>query len=358
MMQPAANPLSQCTFLINPTRHPSSAKVLKNILKRETSARVIETKSREHFHQEVIDFCQGPYKYLVIWGGDGTVHDAINALMVHPSVDKALGFLRGGSGNGIQDSYEIPRLLRNQIKAYIDSIRGGYIQTVDLLQIETAEGTYYGQLVGHGFDVKVLKHRIEKKTSEKKGIVRTGFIHYVTAGIHTFFHTKLSDAPMVDLKLNNGKYSFRGPRINVEHPFSEISLTTQALMIEIGTRPYYGKMFKVCPDVVCNDGYLDVYLYNFADKSAIFRNLFALWNGWHHRINSRMVRSHKPIIERYEAKSTEIKTGGPFDYHIDGELYHTEADAGIKISIIPEAISFLVPRSFYFKFRPYKGEKS
>ena len=29
---------------------------------------------------------------------------------------KAIGFLRGGSGNGVQDSYEVPVRMMNQLK--------------------------------------------------------------------------------------------------------------------------------------------------------------------------------------------------------------------------------------------------
>ena len=46
-------------------------------------------------------------------GGDGTANEAINLFMresaANPAIlkKKAIGVLRGGSGNGIQDSYEV-----------------------------------------------------------------------------------------------------------------------------------------------------------------------------------------------------------------------------------------------------------
>ncbi len=117
------NSMSECTFLINPTRHPSSTRVLKKILKKKTDARIVEASSIGNFREEVHNFCTDDSKYLVIWGGDGTVHQAINAMMQKQIPGKALGFLRGGTGNGIQDSYEIPYFLTKQINTYIDSAK-------------------------------------------------------------------------------------------------------------------------------------------------------------------------------------------------------------------------------------------
>ena len=53
------NSMENVIFLINPTRHPSSVKILKKILKKETTAEVIETRSREQLGEEVAKFCTG-----------------------------------------------------------------------------------------------------------------------------------------------------------------------------------------------------------------------------------------------------------------------------------------------------------
>ena len=40
------------------------------------------------------------YNYVIIIGGDGTIHEAINGLMLNPNLEQmTIGFLPGGTGN-------------------------------------------------------------------------------------------------------------------------------------------------------------------------------------------------------------------------------------------------------------------
>lgn len=344
--------LKNFTFLINPTRHPSSVKILKKILKQRRAAEVIETRSREELAAEVVRFCKGPEGNLVIWGGDGTVHNAINAMMIHPPKNKALGFLRGGTGNGIQDSYEIPWRIGKQIETYIKSSENNYYEAVDLLKIETENETLYGQLLGVGADVDVLKVRKEKFSSSEKMII-PGIRYYIGAGLKVLKSFDFKTVPESKLIFKHGKYALRGSKINAEFPFKSLVRTTRSALIEIGTRPYYGKRFKICPDVVCNDGKMDAYLFQFTNHFTVLRSLFAVWNGWHDRVNTHLIKAGYPLIERYEVSSTIIEMNAPFYFHVDGELYHTGAAARVKISILPRAVNFLVPENFYLKFHPF-----
>ncbi len=345
--------LRDFTFLINPTRHPSSVKILKKILKQRRAAKVIETQSREELVEKVVRFCRGSGEAnLVIWGGDGTVHNAINAMMVHPPKNKALGFLRGGTGNGIQDSYEIPWRIGKQIETYIESAEQNYYEAVDLLKIKTENETLYGQLLGIGVDAEVLQVRKEKFTSTDKTII-PGIRYYVAAGLKVLKSFDFRKVPESRVTFINGKYAIKGGKINAEFPFKFLARPTKSALIEIGTRPYYGKRFKICPDVVCNDGKMDAYLFQFTNHFTVVRSLFSVWNGWHDRINNHLVKAGYPLIERYEVKSTVIERDEPFYFHVDGELYHSGDAARVEISILPRALNFLVPEKFYRKFHPF-----
>ncbi len=355
-MMNSKNLMTECTFLINPTRHPSSAKVLKKILKKKTDARIVESSSIENFRKEVRSFCTGDSKYLVIWGGDGTVHQAINAMMGKYKPIKALGFLRGGTGNGIQDSYEIPHFLTKQINTYIDSVKNSYIESVDLLRIDIGSKTVYGQLLGIGYDAEVLKLRKSLFFKDAQNTVRPGMRYYLFSALKLFRKLDFRNTTEIELTFKSGKYALKGIKINAEYPFKTLIRKTKAVIIEIGTRPYYGSLFRICPDVVCNDGNMDAYLYQFNNHLTVLLNLISIWNGWHHRINARLEKMRQPLIERYEIKETIIKTGKNVDFHIDGELFNTGDTDEIHISIIPQAINFLVPGSFYHKFHPFENK--
>lgn len=346
--------LQECTFLVNPTRHPSSAKVLEKLIKRKTSASIITTSSKDNLQEEVKKFCNSSHKFLVIWGGDGTVHQAINTMMTESPKGKALGFLRGGTGNGIQDSYEIPKRLSKQLEVYTDSVRNSFIEPVDIMRIEIGGKTIYGQLLGIGFDTEVLKVRRDNYYLEDKDIVKPGVRYYILTALKIFRRFEFSSIPERTLIFSDGKFALKGNMINAEYPFVNLERKTKAPLIEIGTRPYYAKQFRICPDVVCNDGNMDAYLYQFTSHWRTIINFPALWKGWHNRINGRLVQNQEPLIERYEVKEVEIIMEPETDLHIDGELYNTGTAATIRISIIPRALTFLVPGSFYHKFHPFE----
>lgn len=351
-----------CELIINPSRFPQYAKILRKIVKRSNFAKIVESRSREHFIESVREFSRSPHTYLLVWGGDGTAHDTINTLLADAPekklAKKAVGFLRGGSGNGIQDSYEVPFSLKKQLWAYAESTQNGWVEAVDLLGIEHENYTEFGQLIGVGFDVRVLNYRntLKKMTGRHSGHPRPGIMNYIKAAMHAFFAPLFTDEEF-KIDLYRGKYAYRGYRVNAEFPFDHLRRSTPIPMAEIGTRPYYGRLFKVCPDVVCNDGKLDLYLFNFLDRFSIIKNLLLLWRGDHGKINKKLIRHGKPVIERYEVSECVLSKKQAFPYHIDGELRQIAApedgsDPELRVKVYPKAIRFIVPGTFYRKFHP------
>ena len=345
--------MDSCLIVINPNRTPRQIRRLQSLLEPIKPYSIVVTKSRDEFLRLVKEFCHSPLQYLIVWGGDGTAHDAINVLMQEgKGKEKTIGVMRGGSGNGIQDSYEIPFRLKAQVEAFVESIQKNYTIAVDLLATETEQGIEYGQLLGLGFDVRILQRRNNRIS--RSGEVRPGFFNYFIASALTILTEPLRDGNTYLLEFEEGRYALRATRINAEMPFRILRLASDAPMIELGTRPYYGRMFKICPDVVCNNGLMGAYLFNFQNKWDIVRDLYYLWNGWHHRINYRFARQEKPIIQHFEMKRALISAKDPFSYHIDGELRSTSVP--LKVEVAPQVINFLVPGVFYRKFHPFGEE--
>lgn len=352
-------------ILINPHRYPHYIRRLKRKMGNVPGARIQEAGSKEDFSRGIREFLYSDEKYLLVWGGDGTAHLAINSWMHHvrngmgdgshlPHMErKAIGFLRGGSGNGIQDSYEVPFMLSSQISTYLRSMQQGYTQEVDLLSVGSGEQLRYAQLVGTGFDAELLRRR--ENALARRGGKPSGLSQYLRGGLSLFFENFLARRNSFRLTMENGKYALRSTRANAELGFTRLEYEQAPLMIEAGTRPFYGRMFKVCPDVVCNDGRMDVYQFMFENKRQILFNLLSLWNGWHNRINRNQAEKGRPLIERYEVERLSISSTTPFLYHIDGELEECREENGrytLNLGIVPGAIRFLVPESFHRKFHP------
>ena len=340
-------------LIINPARYPRFAKQLKGLIRYIPRGTVYESRNEDHFKSLIGSFIKSEDSYLLVWGGDGTAHLALNCLMKKGDGKRreqlAVGFLRGGSGNGIQDSYEVPKKLRAQVRTYLNSMEREFTQKVDLLKVSFGEDVRYGQLFGTGLDSLALdaRNRITRQGHDRSP--RSGFIPYIIPAVKTVYRgARLQDPQMITMK--NGRFAFRGTRTNAEFPFKEYTLETGAPLIEIGVRPYYGWYYKICPDVVCNDGYMDTYLFNLVSRKAVLRNMFFLWNGMYNHINKRYARKGLPLIEHYKVRETRFPPREERLFHIDGELYR--GDGEICLTVEHRALRFLVPESFHEKFHP------
>ena len=267
-----------CKVLINPERSPVKLKVLKKVLKQKGAFKLIVSKSRMHFIDSVNNFYMGKDKYQLIWGGDGSIHDAINTLVRAKEQNlqdrkKSIGFFRGGSGNGYHDSYEVPSRISRQIRTFSESIAEDYVVDVDLLKFKFGNTVIYGQLAGFGFDVLALSRR-EKKLSLSKSSsrVRSGLFNYFFPALITFLIEFPGIRTKYTLDLYRGVYEVKRPRENIKCSFETSTKIVHVPMIEIGKRPYYGNRFKVCPDAICNNGYMDLYLYNLYNKISVLKN--------------------------------------------------------------------------------------
>ncbi len=348
-----------CRILINPIRNPGRVSALKRILHESGFTGYIVSKNREHFLHAIEDFYRSNERILLIWGGDGSVHETINIFLQtekqkQGTVRKSLGFLRGGSGNGYHDSYEVPRRLRDQIYTFSRSIRQGFFKDVDLLKVEWDRRVSYGQLVGFGFDVYALKRREEQtETRRRRGRVRSRLFNYLFPALSAFiwdFHRAQYD---FSLEFSEGVILLNDHAKRGATAFKELKREARVPMLEIGKKPYYGNRFRICPGVICDNGYMGVYLYHFSRRSAVLKNIYPLWTGNHIRINEKSKKKHAPYIERYSIKGMRLIAEHPLDFHVDGELQSARGGkAGeqiYRVSLLPAAISFVVPHSFYRK---------
>lgn len=351
-----------CTFIINPSRYPGTAGRLYSFLQRWGIPHVIMTESRADFDKALDVFCRGGDRFAIVFGGDGTVNDALNALMEHKRrlpqgskaeertcsssiSEKALGFLRGGSGNGYHDSYLVPRTLRAQLRALAESMAQDRTLPVDLLTVEQEKRIRHGQLFGIGFDAKVLAQRASKFSP--------GFLTYVSSFIAAFCRLPNPinmESASFKMELFDGARICGGKKPGAEQTFQNAVLTTSAPLIEVGKRQYYGNRFVVCPEAVCNDGLLDICIFNYESKSSVIADIISLWRGRHERINRRHSGNALPRIEHYKARRLRITSNRPFDYHIDGELksgvWETAHAYTVDISIVQDAIRLIVPEKF------------
>ena len=143
------------------------------------------TQFSKHEIELVQNAIQQGFRNIISVGGDGTLHNIVNGVMMQryvKSSDITIAVLPIGTGNDWIKTYNIP----NNIKKAIDIIseRKTILQDIGQIEIATGKISYFNNVAGLGYD-----GYIAKKLQELK---RLGPISYLIAGIYGFLFYKKS----------------------------------------------------------------------------------------------------------------------------------------------------------------------
>ncbi len=211
---------------------------------------------------------------LVIMGGDGTLHAAINGFHSFDKVN--MGIIACGTGNDFATAIGIPQ---DPVKA-VDIIIDGTAKHTDFMQMPGVRGL---NVIGMGIDVDVLKRYESLKKKTKFG--------YTSCLIKTLFKFDYID---FDAELNG----------NVEHHNSFIAAVAN------GDR--FGGGLKICPKADPADGKLDFIAVKAIKKLAMIGAFIKLKAG---KLLTLKQTTHKTT------EKITVKTDIPYTVNVDGELY-------------------------------------
>lgn len=158
-------------------------------------------------------------------GGDGTLHELVNAL-AHTPV--ALGVLPCGTGN----DFARTQGLMGPLSRLLPRLASGRVRRVDLGQVER---TYYLNVAGVGFDAEIAR-RINARPHKAEGT-----LSYLTEAVRLAFRY---EPPLLGLRLEDG---------------SDLA-PERLLLVAVGNASAYGGGMRICPDARVDDGLLDAML--------------------------------------------------------------------------------------------------
>ncbi|TYS66987.1 diacylglycerol kinase family lipid kinase [Sutcliffiella horikoshii] len=167
-------------------------------------------------------------KAVIVVGGDGTIHEAVNKL-VYSKV--ALGIVPAGSGNDLARSLGVPF---DVVGALARILKG----THHLIDVPKVGKEYYISIAGLGFDGKVAEVTNRSRSKRFMNKLGLGGLSYVLNIFRVLFTYQPSDVTVeVDGRVKK---------------FEDVWL------IAVANLPYYGGGIMICPDASGNDGALDV----------------------------------------------------------------------------------------------------
>ncbi|MBM3145402.1 MAG: diacylglycerol kinase family lipid kinase [Chloroflexi bacterium] len=247
------------------------------------------------------------YELVVAVGGDGTIHEVINGVMLLPPEQRPrIGIVPLGSGNDFAHSVGMKD---NHVEA-LRQIFSGAPKPIDLAVVEDSLGRreYVDNTIGIGFDATVTIR------SHSLPVVR-GFLMYLVAVLQTIILNH--DAAHMEIETD------------------QESWTEDVLMLVVCNGPREGGGFLVAPDAVNNDGLLHYAAIKKVSRAMMFRLVPEVMNGTHGRF--------EPVRMGHLKKLT-LKSDRPLFIHTDGEIF---SDFGsdvreLKIEVLPQAVEVMV----------------
>ena len=244
------------------------------------------------------------YELVIAGGGDGTVHEVVNAIMTFPKEKRpVLGVLPLGSGN---DFSYAAGMDPDPAKA-LRQIFTGKESWVDIGKVEDDKGRteYFDNTIGIGFDAVVTIH------SHKMPWVR-GLTMYVLAVLQTIF---LNHHPIgVDVTMDDGR------------KFQE-----KLLMFTICNGGREGGGFHLYPEADNGDGIYHYVTVPNVSRLMMLRFIPLFMSGKH---------LNHPKVSYGDFKDMEVESDSAMFIHIDGEVFagFTSNLRRIKITMEHQAI--------------------
>lgn len=266
---------------------------LQNLLHaNEIDHEIIESQSRGDIEKEVgLRINAGADKILVA-GGDGSVHEAVNGVM-RAIKSAALGVIPMGTGNDFAKACTMAPHWEDATILLADRIRSNAPN--HLIDVGQMNGRYFANGAGIGFDAKVTLFA-------EKSRLPIGDLAYLIAVFRAMWDGIITP----DLYIDYGDDSYVG------------SLT----LASINNGDWVGGMFQIAPMAKNDDGQLEMVLAKPVSNWRLLQLLPQLMQGSH---------MNQPEIVHAAIKRCEITATAPVLSHLDGELQPMSSNFSIQI---------------------------
>lgn len=237
---------------------------------------------------------------LIVLGGDGSIHEAVNGILASGS-DAALGIIPSGTGNDFAKAADIPldwetatRLLADRI------ISDAAPRRVDAARMNER---YFANGAGIGFDAKVTRIARSYRWPIGDAVYLLAIFRAMLDGIAT---------PEVSIRTDS--FEFTGPMT----------------LASISNGAWIGGMFHIAPSARNNDGQLELLVVAPVSRLRILSLLPKLVRGRH---------MSEAEIQHIAAKRVSISCDEPLASHLDGEIQPLSRH--FEIEVLPDELHLL-----------------
>jgi len=226
-------------------------------------------------------------------GGDGTLHEAVNGLLLRPGPRPPLGVIPGGTGNSVAQHLgcsEPPDAARR--------ILAGAVRPLDVLRTTAAgETAHCVNIVGWGAVTDI------NRTAERLRLL--GPPRYAVAALWQLLRPRCRPARLtLDGQERQGRFT---------------------LIAGCNTK-FTGKGMKLAPDAELDDGRLDLIVVGQVSRRQMLQVLLRVFRGTHAAL---------PGVECHRVRSFAITADGGTGLNLDGEL---RGRTPVTVELLPGAL--------------------
>lgn len=242
--------------------------------------------------QAALDAAHSGARHLIIAGGDGSVHEAVNGVL-RSGEDPAVSVIPIGTGNDFAKAASVPLKWRYAMVELAQKIRRG--EEPRLVDAGRMNDRFFVNGAGIGFDAKI--NSIARDIRWNVGVLV--YLFAVFRGISSGVIT-----PTVRLTYDDQKYS--GP----------------ITLANVSNGPWLGGIFHVAPMAKIDDGKLNLVLVAPVGAARVLRLLPNLMRGTH---------IGKPEVAAVEVERFDLQSESPLPSHLDGEVQALQTAFSIQI---------------------------
>ena len=231
---------------------------------------------------------------IVVVGGDGTCSKVATAIM-KSRADCALGVVPAGTGNDFAKTLGVARAAANEIFRLVER------RTTSRIDVGRADGRYFINSCGFGFDASVLK------ATENVRFLKGDALYIYSALTQLFSYRAL------DVSIDG---ALRGKGKNL-------------LMAVASNGRSLGGAFRIAPTASVTDGKLDFCLISDTSLLGRVRTFAGALRGTHLEL---------PGVTSTKAESMSLTFADPPAMEVDGELQQATTRT-VRIECVPNALT-------------------
>jgi YegS/Rv2252/BmrU family lipid kinase len=265
------------------------------LLERGISHHLKVSQYQGHIKQLALQAKERGCKRVIVCGGDGTINEAINALV---DSDVKLGILPLGTGNDFARTLGI----KEDLDFACNVLRDEKVRKVDLVKVNGDK--YFGSVGGIGFDAEVASWANRYKRFAPGATI---YLLAILAKLFTFKFKRVA------ITYDTGNH------------------TGEILMAAFGNTEWYGGGINIVPTALMDDGVLDICVVDKINKFKLLLLLPSALKGNHTRF---------PEVKIYRTKRITINSDTPLTLLGDGEMI---CETPVFLEIVPRALNVIAP---------------